>query len=174
MIERFLELATRAIERTLALALIVGVGLNFANVVDRYVLGGSILGADELQVFIMVWMTFLAAAVVAWRGKHLRMDALARFLPERLRAALRAAELVVLVLLAGLALALSAQYTWSMFVLQQKSNTAGIPMWIPHSAVPLGFGLIALIAAWQGIRFLRSAGAKQRASREAGGEGAQS
>jgi TRAP-type C4-dicarboxylate transport system permease small subunit len=174
MIDRFFELATRVIERTLALALIVGVCLNFANVVDRYVLGGSILGADELQVFIMVWMTFLAAAVVAWRGKHLRMDALARFLPGRLRAALRAAELAVLILLAGLTLALSAQYTWNMFVLQQKSNTAGIPMWIPHGAVPLGFGLIALIAVWQAIRFLRSARAGRRATDDVGEERARS
>ena len=67
MIDRLFEQATRAIERALALALIAGVSLNFANVVDRYLLGGTILGADEIQVFIMVWMTFLAAGVVAWR-----------------------------------------------------------------------------------------------------------
>ena len=158
MIERLLERITGAIERALALALIVAVCLNFANVVDRYVLGGSIIGADELQVFVMVWMTFLAAAVVAWRGKHLRMDALVRYVPERFRAALRAAELALLLALAGLALVLSSQYTWDMFALQQKSNTAGIPMWIPHGAVPLGFGLIALIAAWQARRWIRSGG----------------
>lgn len=171
MIDRLFEHATHAIERVLALALIAGVCLNFANVVDRYVLGGTILGADELQVFIMVWMTFLAAAAVAWREKHLRMDALARFLPERLRGVLRAVELAVLALLAGLTLALSARYTWDIFGLGQVSNTAAIPMWIPHAAVPLGFGLIALVVAWQGVKALR---ARRTAAAQAGRAGARS
>jgi TRAP-type C4-dicarboxylate transport system permease small subunit len=29
-------------------------------------------------------------------------------------------------------------------------------MWIPHAAVPLGFGLIALVAARHGVRALRA------------------
>jgi len=170
MIDRFFDRATRAIERSLALALVAGVCLNFANVVDRYLLGGTILGADELQVFIMVWTTFLAAGVVAWRGNHLRMDALARFLPGRLRGALRATELAVLALLAGVTLALSAQYTWSMFLLQQKSNTAGIPMWIPHAAVPLGFALIALVAARHAVLALRARRMARRHAQRAGAQ----
>jgi TRAP-type C4-dicarboxylate transport system permease small subunit len=156
MIDRLFEQATHAIEWALALALIAGVCLNFANVVDRYLLGSTILGADEIQVFIMVWMTFLAAGVVAWRGQHLRMDALVRLVPERLHGMLRVTELATLALLAGVTLVLSAQYTWDMFRLAQQSNTAGIPMWIPHAAVPLGFGLIALVAARHGVRALRA------------------
>jgi len=168
MIERLFERITSVIELGLALVLIAAVCLNFANVLDRYVLGASILGADELQVFIMVWMTFLAAAVVAWRGKHLRMDALTPYVPERFRAALRISESALLLVLAGLAFVLSWRYTWDMFVLQQKSNTAGIPMWIPHGAVPLGFGLIALIAGWQALRSIRSgASARTAAGKDA-------
>ena len=44
------------IERTLAYAFIVAVGLNFFNVVGRYGFGITILSADELQIFIMVFM----------------------------------------------------------------------------------------------------------------------
>jgi len=158
MIDRLFDWITGAIERVLALAFIAAVCLNFANVLDRYILADSILGADELQVFIMVWITFLAAAVVAWRGKHLRMDALTSYMPERFRSTLRAAEFALLLVLAGLAFVLSLRYTWDMFSLQQKSNTAGIPMWIPHGAVPLGFGLIALIAVWRLLRSILSGG----------------
>ncbi|MCZ7563277.1 MAG: TRAP transporter small permease [Burkholderiales bacterium] len=127
-------------------------------------------GADELQVFVMVWTTFLAAGVAVWRGNHLRMDVLARFMPGRLRGGLRAAELVVLALLAGLTLVLSAQYAWSIFLLEQKSSTAGIPMWIPHAGVPLGFALIALVAVWRAAQTL---GARRSARPRDGRPGAQ-
>jgi len=155
VIDAIFERLTRAIERVLALASIVAVGLNFANVVDRYVLGRSILGADEVQIYIMVWMTFLGAVIVAWRNGHLRMDVLVKFLPERVQALLQATELVLIVLLAGLVFVQSSRYTWEMFALGETSNTAGIPMWLPHSAVAIGFGLIALIALWRGAQMAR-------------------
>lgn len=67
MVSRVVDRLMRVIERTLAYAFIVAVGLNFFNVVGRYVFGITILSADELQIFIMVFMAFLGAAVVAWR-----------------------------------------------------------------------------------------------------------
>ena len=57
-------------------AFILAVMLNFTNVVGRYLFGLSLLGSDEVQVFIMVAMTFLGAAVVTRRNQHLRMDVL--------------------------------------------------------------------------------------------------
>ena len=71
MISRILDRLTWWIERVLAYAFIGAVALNFINVVGRYGFGRTILSADELQIFIMVFMTFLGAAVVAWRDQHL-------------------------------------------------------------------------------------------------------
>ena len=42
------------IERALAVAFVFAVCLNFANVIGRYAIGHSILGADEVQIYIMV------------------------------------------------------------------------------------------------------------------------
>ena len=92
MIDQAFDRIARIIEVTLALAFIFAVLLNFANVVGRYLLGLSLLGADEVQIFIMVAMTFLGAAVVTRRNLHLRMDVLVRFLPAGVRVALRIAE----------------------------------------------------------------------------------
>jgi len=144
-----------AIERALAVAFVFAVCLNFANVIGRYAIGRSILGADEVQIYIMVCMAFLGAVVVSWRKQHLRMDVLVQYFPGWLRTVLRAAELVLVVLLAGLVLVQSTNYAWQMFTLDHKSDNAGIPMWIPHGAVAVGFGLIALIALWRGIQFTR-------------------
>ena len=67
MIDQAFDRIARIIEVALALAFIFAVLLNFANVVGRYLLGLSLLGADEVQIFIMVAMTFLGAAVVTRR-----------------------------------------------------------------------------------------------------------
>ena len=142
----------KVLERGLALAFVFAVCLNFANVIGRYVVGRSISGADEIQIYIMVWMAFLGAAVVAWRGNHLRMDVLFKMLPERVRAALRLVEVAALVALAGFTLVQSVRYTAQMALLGRTSDLAAIPMWIPHSAVALGFGLIALIGVMNLLR----------------------
>lgn len=106
----------------------------------------------------MVWMTFLGAAVVSWRERHLRMDVLLRLFPAPVRAGLRAVELLLLAGLGGFMLHESTSYAWRMFALGQTSNTARIPMWLPHSAVALGFALIALVALWRGIKAVRRGG----------------
>jgi TRAP-type C4-dicarboxylate transport system permease small subunit len=134
-----------AIERVLALAFIVAVCLNFANVVGRYGFGTSIAGGDEVQVYIMVWMAFLGAVLVSWRGEHLRMDVLAQRFPHGMRSTLKITELVLVVALAAFALWQSWNYTEQMIAIGRRSDNAGIPMWIPHSAVAVGFALILLV-----------------------------
>src|SRR5260370_685881 len=115
VIDQAFDRIARVIEVTLALAFIFGVLLNFANVVGRYLLGLSLLGADEVQIFIMVAMTFLGAAVVTRRNLHLRMDVLVRFLPASARVALRVAEQVLLAALAGFVLTQSYFYALQMW-----------------------------------------------------------
>ena len=164
MIDRLFERLTWAIERVLALAFVFAVCLNFANVVGRYVLDRSMLGADEVQIYIMVCMAFLGAVVVSWRRQHLRMDVLVQYFPRWLRGFLRGAEILLVAVLAGFVLFHSSSYAWQMLALDRNSDNAGIPMWIPHSAVALGFGLIALVALWRGYKLARG-----NAGREASG-----
>jgi len=137
--------ATRVIELALALALIVAVVLNFANVIGRYGFGRSFLAADEVQTYIMVYMAFLGAAVATWRGLHLRMDVLAQRLPAKVRKALSLVELILVIVLGGLVTWVGWRYAAQMYSLGVKSQTAQIPMWIPHGAVAAGFGLMALV-----------------------------
>lgn len=164
MIDRVFARLVAGIERVLALAFVAAVCLNFINVIGRYVIGSSILGADEVQIFIMVYMTFLGAVAITWRKEHLRMDVLVQFFPGWVRASLHAAELALVLVLAGFVLSQSVYYVSRMFTLQEKSNTAGIPMWIPHSAVALGFGLITLIALWRAVEYARRGAAPAGAS----------
>ena len=149
MIDKVFDRVTRFIEIVLALAFILAVLLNFTNVIGRYLFGFALLGSDELQVFVMVAMTFLGAAVVTRRNEHLRMDVLVQFMPEPLRFALRIAEQILLVILAGFVLSQSWFYAGQMLRIGRTSDMAGVPMWIPHGFVALGFALILVIAGWR-------------------------
>ena len=137
--------AARAVELVLALALIVAVVLNFGNVVGRYGFGRVFFAADELQTYIMVYLAFVGAALASWRGVHLRMDVLAQRLPAGLRKLLLWVEAVLVVVLAGLVTWVAWQYVGDMYSLGARSQTAQVPMWIPHLAMVLGFGLMAAI-----------------------------
>jgi TRAP-type C4-dicarboxylate transport system permease small subunit len=152
VIDRAFDRIARIIEVVLALAFILAVLLNFGNVVGRYVFGVSLLGADEVQIFIMVAMTFLGAAVVSRRNLHLRMDVLVQFLPARARVGLRVVELAVLATVAGFVLTQSYFYARQMLRIGRTSDMAGVPMWIPHATVALGFAMIFLVAVWGLVR----------------------
>jgi len=156
VIERVFDHIMRAVELILGYAFIFAVGLNFANVLSRYVLNRSLLSADEIEVFIMVGMTFLGAAVVTWRKKHLRMDVIAKMFPIPIQSTVRGLEAATLIVLAGLVFVESSDYTLEMFRLGVTSNTAGVPMWVPHGAVAVGMGLMVLAALWQGFAAWRS------------------
>jgi TRAP-type C4-dicarboxylate transport system permease small subunit len=155
VIDKAFDRVARVIELVLALAFIFAVLLNFANVVGRYLLGISLIGSDEVQIFIMVAMTFLGAAVVAHRNLHLRMDVLVRFFPKPIQVLLRALEQLLLVALAGFVLSQSFFYAKQMWRIGRISDMAGIPMWIPHATVALGFGLMLVVAVCRLIHMAR-------------------
>ena len=92
MPDKLFERVAWVTERVLALAFLVAVCLNFLNVIGRYLLGYTPSGSDEIQIYIMVWMAFVGAAVVTWRDQHLRMDVLVARLPKNLRLLLRGLE----------------------------------------------------------------------------------
>jgi TRAP-type C4-dicarboxylate transport system permease small subunit len=154
-LNRFIDALAVALEKLLGAALIVAVLYNFVNVVGRYIVGQTFISADEVQIYIMVYIAFLGAAVATWRRAHLRMDVLVHRLPQRVQAALGALELALVIVLAALVLYVSSGYVKQMAGLDARSQNAGIPMWIPHSAIVIGFGLIALLAILQFIQLWR-------------------
>lgn len=159
MIDKLFESLMRFIETLLAVLLVLAVLLNFANVVGRYGFNRAILGADEVQIYMMIWMTFLGAAVVTWRHQHLRMDMLLNALPSFVQTTVRVFEALVLVALSGLVVWQSGSYAQKMFMLGEKSTAAEVPMWIPHSAVVAGFILVLVIALLRAVQLFRRGGA---------------
>ena len=103
----------------------------------------------------MIAMTFLGAAVVSWRNQHLRMDVLARMLPAPVQKLLKIAELVLMLVLCSFVLVESQDYASRMYGIGRNSDSAGVPMWIPHGSVAVGFGLMVLVClahGWTAVR----------------------
>lgn len=129
--------------------LIFMVVLNGANAFGRFVLNQSIIGADEVMIFCMIWLVFLGAAVASWRRKHLSIDLLRPRLPDTVQR--------WLLILRGLTLAFVCVFVsvQSLSVIEQlgrigqRSMAAQIPMTIPHTAIAVGLGLAALFAVIQ-------------------------
>lgn len=170
MLERVIDAFMTALQRLLGLALIVAVLLNFANVVGRYGFGRSILWGDEVQMVILVAVTFLGVAIVAWRRQHLVMDMLLQRMPAPLRITVRLFETAVLVVIAGLVGTHSYSYASQMYLLGRLSDNAEIPMWMPHSTVVIGFAMLVLVALWQVIADLRGDGGDEKRQATVEGE----
>lgn len=143
------------IERVLAIGLIVAILFNFINVTGRYVTGFTLTGIDELEVYLLIWIAFLNAAVVSWRRDHLRMDLLVKALPVPVQRAVYIVEAIVILLVTTFVAYYSFAYVQRIFRLGAVSDIARVPTWIAHSAVFVGFGLMAVIALYHGIALLR-------------------
>jgi TRAP-type C4-dicarboxylate transport system permease small subunit len=144
-----------AVERVLAVALIAGITLNFINVVGRYVSGFTLIGVDEIEIYILIWIAFLGAAVVTWRGQHLRMDVLLNACPPIVQRVITAAEVCVMLAIALFVAYQSFRYAERIYALGAVSDIARVPTWFPHSAIFLSFATIALIVVIRMVQVLR-------------------
>ncbi|SNT27369.1 TRAP-type C4-dicarboxylate transport system, small permease component [Noviherbaspirillum humi] len=152
MLERVGNRVASLLEKVLGVAFIIAVLLNAANVAGRYLFNHSLIGAEELQTYIMVFITFLGAALVAWRRVSLRMDVLVRYMPESMQSVRSWIESILMVVCCGFTALQSGQYALQMYELGIRSDGAGVPMWIPHGAIALGLVLICVVTVVHAVQ----------------------
>jgi len=151
-IEKTVDALTFVVERVLALALILGITLNFINVVGRYFAGFTITGVDEIEIYILITIAFIGAAAVTWRGEHLRMDVLLHACPLWLQRVVAVIETLVMLVVTGFVAWQSFLYVQRMYSLGAVSDIARVPTWIPHSAITIGFASMAILVVLRGIK----------------------
>ena len=121
--------------------------INFGNIIGRYFFRVSLSWAEEAMLFLMIGCVFLGAAPVGWMGRHIRMDVVVSLLPLRMRKAFEIfSDLVTIATCVVIAI-----FAWPVMTmlteLDQRSQTANIPLVIPQSVVPAGLLLTALLIA---------------------------
>jgi TRAP-type C4-dicarboxylate transport system permease small subunit len=158
-LDRAVDRLANTVERLLAVALVGAISLNFINVIGRYLAGFTLTGVDEVEIYVLIWIAFLGAATVFWKNEHLRMDVLLNACPVVFRKAVLVVEMGVMLAVALVAAFQSFRYVERMHALGAVSDIAHIPTWIPHSAIFLSFGAMAVMVVLRGIRILRGAAA---------------
>ncbi len=141
-VERAFGILLKAVRIVLGTLVLTTIAINGANIFGRYVFGTTIVWAEEMMIYIMVWLVFVGAPLVTWDNAHLRMDLLPNLAKGRVRAALNLVALLAVIA----ASAFVAWNAWHVVELMQRlgrrSVAGDIPMTIPHSAILIGFVLV--------------------------------
>ncbi|WP_148252957.1 TRAP transporter small permease [Aidingimonas lacisalsi] len=118
------------LERVLAtLALLIIAVISLANVVVRYLTGGSFAFTEEFSVFLLVVVTFAGASVALRRNGHIRIGLLERALPDGPKRVLIVLQWAAGVIVLGLILWFGGKLTWQEYQWGSRSPGLGLPQW---------------------------------------------
>ncbi|MCU0767555.1 MAG: TRAP transporter small permease [Gammaproteobacteria bacterium] len=157
-----LERVAAALERVedAVLVLLMGalVALAGAQIVLRNLFDSGLLWADPAVRVLVLWVALLGAMAAARQGRHITVDLVARVLPPRLAAPVRA----LTDLFAAAVCGLLAWHAARLVAMEWEAGTVavgGVPTWVAQLIVPAGFAVI-------GLRYLALAPARFRGPAE--------
>ncbi len=119
------------------------VALAAAQIMMRNFFDVSIFGADQMLRLLVLWVAFLGAVAASRDGKHIHVDAIARWLPDRIKSG-------VVALTDIFTLSICLILAWQALRFIQSAHTSGemafgsFPVWVAALILPLGFTLIGL------------------------------
>jgi len=125
--------------------LVLSVALNCANVIGRYFFNYSIYWAEEVMLYLMVACVFLGNGVVAWSGRQLRMDVVVGMMPAKAQKVLTLLSELVFVGVALFIVVVAYPVIRDLWLFDQRSQSAELPMVIPQAMVPIGLFLMAFL-----------------------------
>ena len=158
-LERLAALIERLEDATLVLLMTVLVVLAGAQIVLRNLFDSGLVWADPSVRVLVLWVALLGAMAAARQGRHITVDLVARALPPRLAAPVRA----LTDLFAAGVCGVLAWHAARLVAMEWAAGTvvvAGVPTWVAQLIVPVGFAVIGLrYLALAPQRFTVAAGA---------------
>jgi C4-dicarboxylate transporter DctQ subunit len=133
-------------EAFIGAALAFASALLFANVVLRYVFLAPIGWAEELSLYLIVWIVFIGASVAVRTRGHIAIDLLAVSLSPANRRRLRLATGAVVLVFLAVFFYYSALHTNRVRMSGQVTPVMLAPMWLTYLAMPVGSALMFLRA----------------------------
>ena len=160
-----LKLLDRLEEFLIAFLMAAATLVIFGAVAHRYLAGVpfvqdlvlklDVSWAQELCIFMFVWMAKFGAAYGVRQGIHVGVDVLVRKLPDGPRRIMTLVALGAGALFTGIVATLGANFVWRMAHTDQTSADLEVPMWIVYLCVPIGSSLMSfrfLQVAWKFIQ----------------------
>ncbi len=124
-------------------------------VIQDYVLHWNLSWAQELCIYMFVWMAKFGAAYGVRTGIHVGVDVIINRMRPDLRAKFVLFGLGAGALFTGIVGSLGARFVYHIAQTEQVSADLEMPMWIVYLAVPLGSYLMCfrfLQVAWTFVR----------------------
>jgi len=105
-------------------------------VVQDWLLKINLSWAQEVCIYMFIWMAKFGAAYGVRTGIHVGVDVLINRLPDRYRAGFIVFGLLAGALFTGVIGTLGAQFVWDIAHTEEVSADLEVPMWIVYLAIP--------------------------------------
>jgi len=126
---------------TILLALMILMA--FSQIVLRNFFSSGIDWSDALVRYLVVWVTFVGAAIATREGKHITFDLLSRWLTGTGTTVIQALSNFFSAVICSLLTVAAAKFIW--FEAQMGSTAfLDLPVWVPELIMPIAFGLMTL------------------------------
>ncbi len=124
--------------------------------IQDYAIKVNLTWAQELCIFMFVWMAKFGAAYGVRTGIHVGVDVLVRKLSPGKARIVTCISLLSGALFTGIIGTLGAHFVWEMSHTDQTSVDLEMPMWIVYLCVPLGSYLMCFRFLQVLVSFLRT------------------
>ena len=142
ILQRLERWGTAAENASLVLLLSTMIILAVGQIVLRIFFNFGFIWTDELVKLIVLWIALIASVAAARNDRHLRIDVMSHFVPEKYA---RFPRIIVEAFAASMC-AVLAWYSWQYVQLSlefEDTVLVGVPAWIAYLVLPLSFALMA-------------------------------
>ncbi|WP_211238066.1 TRAP transporter small permease [Derxia gummosa] len=130
--------------------------LSTVELTQDFMLSINLSWAQELCIYMFVWMAKFGAAYGVRTGIHVGVDVLINRLPPKGRNGFVVFGLLAGALFTGIVGTLGANFVWHMAGTDQTSADMEVPMWIVYLAIPLGSYLMCFRFLQVAVQFVRT------------------
>lgn len=123
--------------------LIIVVVVTITQVVLRYAFNAPLIWSEELARLLIVWITFLGAAVVCWDGRHLNVEVFLKAAPQSLRRAMRLFNAAVSLLFLGVL----GWHSITLVQIEMMQDLSALPLQVGHVRLAATMGCALMVVA---------------------------
>ncbi len=143
LLKRLDALGRRIEDIFLAVMLTTMILLAGWQILQRNIIGGGMIWADELLRLLVLWLGLLGAMAASRDNRHVAIDLLLRFLPKKFKPPVQ----ILLHLFTSAVCGTLAFYSYKFVLMEQEYQTevlTGLPAWWFELILPIGFGMMCL------------------------------
>jgi len=126
--------------------------VSIAAVIMRFIFNDALTIADELNMILIVVVTFAGLSYAARNGRHIRMSAIYDAMPIQIRKVMMISMSLITAIFMFVLSYYSFQYIHSVFESGRVLPALNIPAFIIYLWVPIGFGVTGLQYAFTVVK----------------------